>query len=96
MELLERGCKISSSLHQSTSLGNLGLRSVWEPLWGSLLATWKSWQCQFSTWVRIPGVWMEDRVQQRQCFVLLCGFGTHLKLHHQKTLLVGWLIPKFG
>lgn len=36
--VLERGCKISCSLHHSTSLGNLGLRSMCESLWGSLLA----------------------------------------------------------
>lgn len=37
--VLERGCKINYSLHQSTSLGNLGLRSLCQSLWGSLLAT---------------------------------------------------------
>lgn len=36
--VLERESKISYSLHQSTSLGNLGLRSVCESLWGYLLA----------------------------------------------------------
>lgn len=37
--VLERGCKISYSFHQSASLGNLGLRSMCKSLWGSLLAT---------------------------------------------------------